>query len=81
MERVVERSLTRVAELSSNLRALSPQGTLDRGYAIARLPNGEALRDAADAPAGTRLLLTLAAGSVASTVDDGAAAADDTLAG
>lgn len=81
VERVVERSLTRVAELSSNLRALSPQGTLDRGYAIARLPNGEALRDAADAPAGTRLLLTLAAGSVASTVDDGAAAADDELAG
>jgi len=81
VERVVERSLTRVGELSSNLRALSPQGTLDRGYAIAQLPSGEALRDAADAPAGTRLLLTLAAGSVRSIVDGGTPPADDTPAG
>jgi exodeoxyribonuclease VII large subunit len=69
VDRVVERSLTRVGELSSQLRALSPQGTLERGYSIAQLPNGEALRDAADAPPGTRLLLTLSAGRVSSTVD------------
>ena len=69
VDRVVERSLTRVGELSSQLRALSPQGTLQRGYSIAQLPSGEALRDAADAPAGTRLLLTLSAGRVSSTVD------------
>jgi exodeoxyribonuclease VII large subunit len=70
VDRIVERSLTRVGELSSQLRALSPQGTLERGYAIAQLPSGAALRDAADAPAGTRLLLTLSAGRVESTVDD-----------
>ena len=70
VDRVVERSLTRVGELSSQLRALSPQGTLQRGYSIAQLPSGEALRDAADAPAGTRLLLTLSAGRVSSTVDE-----------
>jgi exodeoxyribonuclease VII large subunit len=69
VDRVIERSLTRVGELSSQLRALSPQGTLQRGYSIAQLPSGEALRDAADAPAGTRLLLTLSAGRVSSTVD------------
>jgi exodeoxyribonuclease VII large subunit len=69
VDRVIERSLTRVGELSSQLRALSPQGTLERGYSIAQLPSGEALRDAADAPAGTRLLLTLSAGRVSSTVD------------
>ena len=63
-ERVIERAGTQLAEQLGHLRALSPQRTLDRGYAIAQLPSGAALRDAADAPAGTRLLLTLAKGSV-----------------
>jgi len=58
-----------VSELTSHLRNLSPQRTLDRGYAIAQLPDGSALRAAADAPAGTRLTLTLADGRVHSTVD------------
>lgn len=60
----------RIAELRSQLRALSPQRTLERGYAIAQLPNGTALRAAGDAPAGTRLRLTLADGRVAAIVDD-----------
>jgi len=70
VERIVEKSLAQVGELRGHLRALSPQRTLDRGYAIAQLPSGEALRSAADAPAGTRLLLTLAAGSLSSTVNE-----------
>lgn len=61
---------TRIAELRSQLRALSPQRTLERGYAIAQLPDGTALRSAGDARAGTRLRLTLADGRVAATVDD-----------
>jgi len=69
LERIVERSLNQVGELRGHLRALSPQRTLDRGYAIAQLPDGSALRSADDAPPGTRLLLTLAAGSLESTVD------------
>ena len=70
VDRVVERSLTRVGELAGQLRALSPQGTLDRGYAIAQLPSGAALRDTVDAPAGTQLLLTIATGRIRSTVDE-----------
>jgi len=70
VDRVLEKAGSRVTELTAHLRNLSPQRTLDRGYAIAQLPNGNALRSADDAPAGTRLLLTLAAGSVHSTVDD-----------
>jgi exodeoxyribonuclease VII large subunit len=70
VDRVVERSLTRVGELAGQLRALSPQGTLDRGYAIAQLPSGVALRDAADAPVGTELVLTIARGRIRSTVDE-----------
>ena len=64
----VERSLSQVGELRGHLRALSPQRTLDRGYAIAQLPSGQALRSAADAPAGTHLSLTLADGRIGATV-------------
>lgn len=59
---LVDRATARIGELSGHLRALSPQRTLDRGYAIAQLPGGAALRSAKDAPQGTPLLLTLADG-------------------
>jgi exodeoxyribonuclease VII large subunit len=62
VDRVVDRAGQQLAEQLGHLRALSPQRTLDRGYAIAQLPDGRALRDAADAPEGTEFLLTLAAG-------------------
>lgn len=74
-ERTLEIAGTRVAELTAQVRALSPQRTLERGYAIAQLPNGEALRDAVDAPAGTPLLLTLARGRVDATVAEASAPA------
>lgn len=65
----LERSHAALAELSGQLRALSPRRTLERGYAIARLPDGRALRSPADAPGGTPLVLTLAEGAVPATVD------------
>lgn len=55
----------RTSELRASLRALSPAATLARGYAIAHLDGGVILRDAADAPAGTPLTLTVDRGSVA----------------
>jgi exodeoxyribonuclease VII large subunit len=70
VERMLERSHTRVGELRSQLRALSPQRTLDRGYAIAQLPDGSVLRSAAAAEVGTPLLLTLADGRTSATVTD-----------
>jgi len=69
MDRIIEKSSSRVAELVGSLRALSPQRTLDRGYAIAQLADGSVLRSSDDAPAGSSLLLTLADGTVRSTVD------------
>ena len=42
------------ASSPGHLRALSPQRTLDRGYAIAQLPSGAALRSAKDAPKALR---------------------------
>ena len=67
--RILERAGATVVELRSQLRALSPQGTLDRGYAIAQLPGGTVLRSAGDAPTGTELLLTLASGTVPVTAN------------
>ncbi|MBG6212911.1 exodeoxyribonuclease VII large subunit [Cryobacterium sp. CAN_C3] len=67
--RILERAGATVVELRSQLRALSPQGTLDRGYAIAQLSDGHVLRSSHDAPAGTELLLTLASGTVPATAN------------
>ena len=64
VDRVVDRAGQQLTEHLTHLRALSPQRTLDRGYAIAQLADGSALRNAADAPPGTALLITLAAGTV-----------------
>lgn len=55
----------RTGELRASLRALSPAATLARGYAIAHLEDGVILRDAADAPAGSALTLTVDRGSLA----------------
>jgi exodeoxyribonuclease VII large subunit len=52
------------AELRASLRALSPAATLARGYAIVHLDDGRLLSDAADAPVGTPLTVTVDRGSV-----------------
>ncbi|MFT2815707.1 exodeoxyribonuclease VII large subunit [Leifsonia sp. A12D58] len=67
VERIVERAGNQIVELRSQLRALSPQGTLDRGYAIVQVPTGAVLQDPAQAPIGTELRLTLAAGKLTAT--------------
>ena len=59
-----------LAAASASLVALGPQATLERGYAIVRRgDDGAILRDPLAAPAGTPLLLSLAAGSLAATSD------------
>jgi exodeoxyribonuclease VII large subunit len=69
MTRMLEVATTRTTELRAQLRALSPQGTLDRGYAIALLADGAVLRSAGQAPIGTRMVVRLADGSVGATSD------------
>lgn len=64
-----ERAGRRVIELRAQLRALSPQATLERGYAIARLESGAVLRRAGDTKAGDRMRLTLAEGELTATVE------------
>ncbi|MDP3208896.1 MAG: exodeoxyribonuclease VII large subunit [Rhodoglobus sp.] len=71
VERVLERGHTQIGDLTAQLRALSPQRTLARGYSIAQLPDGRAIRLVADAPAGTPLTLTVSDGRISTTVDPG----------
>lgn len=65
IERRIERAHLEVERLHGHLRALSPQHTLDRGYAIVQNGAGHVVRSPADAGGGERLVLTLAQGAVA----------------
>ncbi|NBU25743.1 MAG: hypothetical protein EBS39_09030 [Gammaproteobacteria bacterium] len=51
------------------LHAVSPLATLDRGYALVTREDGKLLRDAADAPRGTRIEARLGRGRLRATVD------------
>lgn len=62
MERCIERQSARVGELRGHLRALSPQATLDRGYAIVQRDHDGVLTRPDQAPEGTPLRITLAEG-------------------
>ena len=67
MARIVSAGESRTAELRASLRALSPQSTLARGYAIATDASGAVIRDAAQAPDGARISLALEHGAIAAT--------------
>jgi len=69
VERAIDRENIRTAELRGQLRALSPQGTLDRGYAIAQLAGGAVLRSPEEAPDGAALRITVAGGSLTAVAD------------
>lgn len=56
-------------ELTASLRALSPQGTLDRGYAITRDKDGVIVRDASAVAAGDAVRIRVARGEIGATVD------------
>ncbi len=64
-ERAVERAAVRTAELRSQLRALSPLATLQRGYAIVQREHDGVLTNPDQAPEGTGLRITLAEGRLA----------------
>ncbi|GAA4052426.1 exodeoxyribonuclease VII large subunit [Agromyces indicus] len=66
-ERAIERAGVRVAELRSQLRALSPLATLQRGYAIVQREHDGVLTRPDQAPEGTALRITLAEGRLGAT--------------
>ncbi|MFF2632409.1 exodeoxyribonuclease VII large subunit [Microbacterium sp. NPDC058021] len=65
VDRRVDAAMRTTAELRASLRALSPAATLSRGYAIAHLTDGVIVRDAAQAPAGAGVTVTVGRGSFA----------------
>ena len=55
--------------IRDHLRSLSPQSTLDRGYAVVQLEDGSIVRDASKAKVGTRLRIRVAKGETSATVN------------
>ena len=56
--------------VKDHLRSLSPQSTMDRGYAVVQLEDGAIVRDAAKVKAGVRLRIRVAKGETHATVDE-----------
>jgi exodeoxyribonuclease VII large subunit len=54
----------------AHLRSLSPQSTMDRGYAVVQLADGAIVRDAAKVAAGTLLRIRVAKGETRATVNE-----------
>jgi len=55
--------------LISHLTALSPQGVLDRGYAVVLTSDGQLVSDATSVGPGTKLAIRVAKGTIAATVN------------
>jgi exodeoxyribonuclease VII large subunit len=65
----VERKRARLEGAHGRLRALAPQATLERGYAIVRL-EGRIVRAAGDLSTGNQVDVELGAGGFGATVDE-----------
>ncbi|MGH2446152.1 MAG: exodeoxyribonuclease VII large subunit, partial [Candidatus Limnocylindria bacterium] len=65
----LERRRMLVAGAADALRTLSPAATLDRGYAVARTPDGRILRTATDASVGDPLQVIVSRGTVETRVE------------
>lgn len=61
----LQREHDRVVHLARHLRAVSPQHTLERGYAVVRQRDGAIVRDQADVEADDLLRVTVAVGDFA----------------
>jgi exodeoxyribonuclease VII large subunit len=59
---------TDVVRLAARVTALSPQGTLERGYAVLQRDDGHAVRDPAEVRSGDALTARVAAGRIPLTV-------------
>ncbi|PWD52021.1 exodeoxyribonuclease VII large subunit [Serinibacter arcticus] len=64
----LERAALGVASLATQVRALSPASTLQRGYAVLRTTEGHVVRDAAEVEAGQALEAVVAEGRFAVAV-------------
>ena len=58
-----------INSLTTQVRTLSPQATLDRGYAVVQLQDGSVVRDGSQVRPGDRMAIRVARGVVAATAD------------
>ena len=63
----LDRELLGLGHLRQQVRSLSPQSTLARGYSVVRDLNGKVITDAAKVAANTKLMVKLAKGDLAVT--------------
>ncbi len=70
VQRHVDLETRAVQALRTQVRALSPQATLDRGYAVVQATDGAIVRDPTAVAAGDDLLVRLAAGRLVVRVTD-----------
>ncbi len=68
--RGVELRQQQTTHLTAQLRALSPQATLDRGYAIVSGPSGAIVRDCGELAARDKIAVRVATGTFTATVQD-----------
>lgn len=66
--RILDDASLTVEKAHASLTALSPQSTLNRGYAVVQLKNGHVLDNASSAKIGDEITVTLKSGIVFSTV-------------
>ena len=66
---VIERHQAQLAQLAGSLRGLSPQNTLNRGYAIARNATGQVISRVGQVSSGDALRLRVADGEIDTHVD------------
>ena len=69
MRRIIDDASLTIEKAHASLTALSPQSTLNRGYAVVQDADGHVLDDAQRTSPGSRLTLTLKKGIVTATVD------------
>ena len=69
MDSKVERQATDLTNKRSLLRSLSPQSTLDRGYAVVRDESGQVITDPAKVITGQALKLRVAKGEIEATAN------------
>ena len=58
-----------IEHLRAQIKALSPQSTLDRGYAVVRDANGHVITSTAALKLGQKLAVRLAKGEIEATVE------------
>ena len=69
LTRIVDDASLTVEKLHASLTALSPQSTLDRGYAVVQSAGGHVVDDAGTVRTGDRLTMTLRRGTLTATSD------------